>query len=112
MNGSTHLFVEENVFRATVDTRIIAKSELAQITRTCIHLKHLHEILLPLPCAGLYHFAFTEDKANTLSRTAIVGGGNIELDHPMCAVLNRSRKEFATGEVALPIAVDKDTVFY
>src|SRR5947209_441785 len=110
MNSSTHLLIEENVLRAAIDTHVIAEGELAEITRPCIQIKHLHEILLSLACAGLNHFALAEDKPNTLSRTAVVGGGYIELDHPMCAVLDRSREEFATGEVALSITVDKATV--
>src|SRR5205085_750210 len=111
VNGSTHLFIEENVFGAAIDSHVVAKSELAEVTCTRIQFKHLPEVLLPLPGIGLNHSTFTEDKTDTLRCATIVGGGNVELDDPMSAVLNRACEEFATGEVALAVAVDKDTVF-
>src|SRR5918911_456446 len=80
VNGSSHLFVEENVPGVAGDAHIVTEGELTQVTCTRIKFQHLLKVLLPTSCTCLNDLALTEDEADALDGTPIVGGGNIELD--------------------------------
>src|SRR5258708_30998933 len=110
MHSAAHFLIEKRVFRGAYDTRVIAKGELAEVTRTVIHLKHLLQIWLTLTSAGLDHLALVEDQAHALNRAAKVRRWHVKLNHALGTVLNRAGEKFAAGKVVLAVAIDKNAI--
>src|SRR6266851_4153730 len=111
MHRAAHFFVEEHAARAAIHARIISEGEFAEVARSRVDFKHVLQVHLPDARTGLDYLAIAEDQAHSLDGAAIERGRNIECNDAIRTLLQRTREEFAAGEIAFAVAVDEDTVF-
>src|SRR5947209_2586120 len=107
MNCAAHLLVKKGVFGAAIHTRIVSEGKFTQITRPGIQIQHAFEVRLALAGARFNDFAILEDQPHALDSATLKGGGNLEVDGAIRAILHRSCEELAARKVAFSVAVDK-----
>src|SRR5260370_38794331 len=111
MYRAAHFFVEEHVARAPIHARVVSEGEFAEIARSRVDFKHVLQVRVPNARTGLDYLAVAEDQAHSLDGATIERGRNIESNNAIRALLQRTREEFAAGEIAFPVTVDEDAVF-
>src|SRR6266852_9008037 len=111
MHRAAHFFVEEHAACAPIHARIVSKGEFAEIARSRVDLKHVLQVRLPDARTGLDYLAVAEDQAHSLYGATIERGRNVECNDAIRTLLQRTREEFAAGEIALAVAVDEDAFF-
>ena len=110
MHRATYFFVEEDVFGATLNARVIAKGKLTKIACALVNIEHMLQYLLSLPCSCLSDLAFVEDQANTLYAMPIVCRRYLIGNDTISTVLDWPREKFTARKIALAIAIDEDAV--
>src|SRR5260370_17608507 len=107
VHGTTHLLIKKCIPGAAIHTRVIPKSNLAQVTRSRVQLQHLLQKILPLPRTRLNHLSLAQYQPYPLDSMAFKRRRHIKLDHAIRTILNRPRKKLTAWELAFALAIDK-----
>ena len=106
MNGAADLLIEENVPGKAGDVVIGPERELAEIPCSRVSVQCLEQVILALRRRSVYHPAGFESQPDVLDLPAINHARVGEPHMALRAILDGPRKDFAVGEILVPVTVD------